>query len=155
MLHISDGGIWCAIEVSAIFVQKCAFYIEMVLDIKMVLYINHLHYLHVYLRQNGITSGKQFNTSFVWCPMMMSRLRCGNLIIQWMALPYWGMVGSFRSDDSRFWDFRSNWVSILFLTTTWLTPSIYKKKISLSLSHLVLEKLRPKVGLFVLAKCIN
>ncbi len=63
------------------------------------------------------------------------------------VLPYLGMVGRFRGDDPRFWEFRSDWVPILYLSTIWLTPSFWRK-IGLSLSHLVPEILGPKFGLF-------
>ncbi len=58
-----------------------------------------------------------------------------------------GMVGRFRGDDPRFWDFQSDWVSFLYLNTIWLTPS-FCINISLSLSHLIQEILGPKIGLF-------
>ncbi len=75
--------------------------------------------------------------------------------IYWLCISIWdcfgpgrylGMVGMFYSDDPCFWDFLSEWVRILCLITTWLTPS-FCGKISLSLSHLVPEILGPKVGL--------
>ncbi len=61
------------------------------------------------------------------------------------VLLYLGMVGKFCNGDPRFWDFRSNRVSILCLITIWLTPSFYRK-IVFSLSHLVSEILGPNVG---------
>ncbi len=42
-------------------------------------------------------------------------------------LPYLGMVGRFRGDDPRFWDFQSDWVPILYLITIRLTPSFCRK----------------------------
>ncbi len=33
------------------------------------------------------------------------------------VLPYLCMVGRFRSDDPRFWDFQSDWVPILYHNT--------------------------------------
>ncbi len=58
--------------------------------------------------------------------------------------PYLDMVGRFRGDDPRFGDFQSDWIPILYLNTIQLTPS-FCRKIGLSLSHLVLEVLGPKV----------
>ncbi len=61
------------------------------------------------------------------------------------VLPYLGMVGRFRSDDPHL-DFLFDWVHVLCLIMIWLTPS-FCRKIGLSLSHLVLEILVPKVCL--------
>ncbi len=63
------------------------------------------------------------------------------------VLPYLCMVGRFCGDDPRFCDFQSDWVPILYLNTIRLTPSFSRKKICLSLSHLVPEILGPTVGL--------
>ncbi len=57
------------------------------------------------------------------------------------------MVGRFCGDDPHFGDFQSDWVPFLYLNTIRLTP-FSAENISLSLSHLVPEILRPKVGLF-------
>ncbi len=40
------------------------------------------------------------------------------------VLTYLGMVERFRGDDHHFWDFRSDWVYILYLNTIRLTPSV-------------------------------
>ncbi len=63
----------------------------------------------------------------------------------WRVIQYLVMVGRFRSDDTRFWDFWSN--GALFYTSAqsnWLPLSA--DKIGLSLSHLVPEILGPTVG---------
>ncbi len=44
--------------------------------------------------------------------------------------PYLGIVGRFRGDDPRFWDFQSDWVPILYLNTMRL------QKNSVCLSHI-------------------
>ncbi len=73
--------------------------------------------------------------------------------------PILGMIGRFHSDDPCYWDFQSEWVPILYLNIIFL-----QKKIGLSLSHVVPEILRPKVGLIfhksvfflqILSICIN
>ncbi len=61
------------------------------------------------------------------------------------GLTYLGMVERFHVYDPRFWDFRSDWVYVLYLNTIRLTP-FSAEKIGLSLSHLVPEILGPKVG---------
>ncbi len=43
------------------------------------------------------------------------------------VLPYLGMVGRFRGDDPRFWNFQSDWVPTLYLITIRLTPSFCRK----------------------------
>ncbi len=57
-----------------------------------------------------------------------------------------GMVGRFRGDDPRFWDFQSEWVPILCLSTFSDWCSLSAEKIGLSLSQLVPEILGPKIG---------
>ncbi len=51
------------------------------------------------------------------------------------VITYLGMVERFRGDDPRFWDFRSDWVYILYLSTIRLTPSFCRKK-SVCLYHI-------------------
>ncbi len=92
------------------------------------------------------------------------------------VLPYLGIIGRFRGNDPRFGDFQSDYVPILHLCDilyeyicTWrlvplpstyiliqditpqynpIDPFCLQKKIGLSLSHLVLEILGPKLGKF-------
>ncbi len=40
---------------------------------------------------------------------------------------YLGMLGRFCGDDSSFWDFQSNWVPILYLSSILFTPSFCTK----------------------------
>ncbi len=47
------------------------------------------------------------------------------------VLPYLGMVGRFRGDDPRLWDFRSDWVPIIYLSTIRLTSSFCRKSVCL------------------------
>ncbi len=70
------------------------------------------------------------------------------------GLLYLGMVGRFRGDDSRFGDFQSDWVLILYLTTIRLTPSFCRKK-SVYLSYLVSYILGPVMFNRFEAFCIN
>ncbi len=65
----------------------------------------------------------------------------------WFVLRYMGMVAQFCSDDSHFSDFQSDWLPILYLNTVRLTHSFCRKKIGISLSHLVPEIPVPKDGL--------
>ncbi len=51
------------------------------------------------------------------------------------VLTYLGMVERFRGYDPRFWDFRSDWVYILYLNTIRLTPFVCRKK-SVCLYHI-------------------
>ncbi len=52
----------------------------------------------------------------------------------------------FCGDDPHLFDFQSDWVPFLYFNIMRLTP-LSAEKIGLSLSHLVLEMLGPKVGL--------
>ncbi len=50
------------------------------------------------------------------------------------VLPYLGMEERFRSDDSHFWDFQSNWGPFLYLNTIQLTPSFCRKNLFVSIT---------------------
>ncbi len=65
------------------------------------------------------------------------------------VLPYLGIVGRFRGDEPHVWDFQSSWVPILYLNTILLNPLFCRKKLGLSLSHLVPDILGRKVSLIV------
>ncbi len=61
--------------------------------------------------------------------------------------PYLCIVVRFCGDDPRLWDFQSDCVPILYLTTIRVTPS-FCRKIGLFVSYLVTMILGPTHGIF-------
>ncbi len=60
--------------------------------------------------------------AFTWCKKGIWSDRISSRV-----LPYLGMVGRYRGDVPRFWDFQSHWVPILYTNTIQLTTSFSRK----------------------------